>query len=111
MAWLGQPVLMDELFFEGAVQPTFGLKDGTTLWGVRYATERRARADAIRRLHPENPRFQRLRHDDRPIVSEPFSDLPGVWQEIPQGTAVTVKRGGVPEEQPFRPRVEAVAAV
>ena len=38
------------------------------------------------------------------IVSEPFSDLPGVWREIPQGTAVTVAAGGVLEERPFRPR-------
>jgi len=103
---------------DGAVQGTFGLTDGTTLWAVRYATEGPARslfasadADAIRRLHPENARFQRLHHDDRVIVSEPFSDLPGVWQEIPPGTTVTVRRGRALEEQPFRPRVEASAAV
>jgi len=29
----------------------------------------------------------------RLIVSEPFSDLPGDWREIPQGTAVTVRAG------------------
>jgi hypothetical protein len=33
-----------------------------------------------------------------------FSDLPGVWREIPEGTAVTVRPGGVLEERPFRPR-------
>jgi predicted glutamine amidotransferase len=94
----------------GAVQGTFGVSDGTTLWAVRYSTEGPARslfasadAEAIRRLHPDNERFQRLTADDRLIVSEPFSDLPGVWQEIPQGTAVTVRGGGVLEETPFRP--------
>jgi hypothetical protein len=60
--------------------------------------------DAVRRLRPDNPRFQRLSADDRLIVSEPFSDLPGVWREIPQETAVTVAAGGVLEERPFRPR-------
>jgi glutamine amidotransferase len=60
--------------------------------------------DSIRHLHPENPRFERLTPDDRLIVSEPFSDLPGVWQEIPEATAVTVRRGGVFEERPFVPR-------
>jgi predicted glutamine amidotransferase len=94
----------------GAVQATFGVSDGTTLWAVRYATEGPARSlyasadvGSIRQLHPENPRFQRLSPDDRLIVSEPFSDLPGVWQEIPQGTAVTVQRGGVLDERPFTP--------
>ena len=41
------------------------------------------------------------------IVSEPFADLPGAWQEIPQGTAVCVLPGGALEEHPFVPRVEA----
>ena len=91
-----------------AVQASFGVSDGTSLWAVRYATTGRPRslfasaeADAIRRLHPDNPRFQRLSHDDRLIVSEPFSDLPGVWQKIPEATAVTVRRGGVLGSRPF----------
>src|SRR5918999_886495 len=94
-----------------AIQATFGVCDGTTLWAVRYATDGRPRSlfasadvDTIRRLHPDNERFQRLGADDRIIVSEPFSDLPGVWQEIPEATAVTVQRGGLLEQQPFRPR-------
>jgi predicted glutamine amidotransferase len=101
----------------GAVQGTFGVSDGTTLWAVRYATEGQPRSlfascdvDALRRLHPENPRFKLLTEDDRVIVSEPFSDLPGVWQEIPPATAVTVRRGGVLEEQPFRPRRDGAPA-
>jgi predicted glutamine amidotransferase len=99
-----------------AVQATFGVSDGSTLWAVRYATEGRPRSlfasadvDTIRRLHPENERFQRLTADDRVIVSEPFSDLPGVWQEIPEATAVTVRRGGMLEQQAFRPRAAALA--
>ena len=97
---------------DGAVQATFGVSDGTCLWAVRYATEGRARSlfasadvDAIRRLHPDNPRFKRLTEDDRLIVSEPFSDLPGVWQEIPERTAVVVRRGGVLEERAFNPQL------
>jgi predicted glutamine amidotransferase len=97
-----------------AVQASFGVSDGTSLWTVRYATAGRPRSlfasaevEAIRRLHPDNPRLQRLSPDDRLIVSEPFSDLPGLWQEIPAATAVTVRRGGVFEHQPFRPRPPA----
>ena len=95
----------------GAVQATFGVSDGESIWAVRYATKGPARSlfasaevDSIRHLHPDNPRFQRLSPDDRLIVSEPFSDLPGVWQEIPESTAVTAARGGVLEERPFTPR-------
>jgi predicted glutamine amidotransferase len=95
----------------GAVQATFGVSNGESLWAVRYSTEGRARSlfasadiESIRRLHPENPRFRRLSGDDRLIVSEPFSDLPGVWQEIPEATAVTVRRGGVLAERPFNPQ-------
>lgn len=95
----------------GAVQATFGVSDGESLWAVRYATEGPARSlfasadvESIRHLHPDNPRFQRLSPGDRLIVSEPFSDLPGVWQEIPEATAVTVRGGGLLEERPFTPQ-------
>jgi predicted glutamine amidotransferase len=102
---------------DGAVQATFGIADGTSLWAVRYASTGPVRtlfasadAGSIRRLHPENPRLQQLSDDDRLIVSEPFADLPGVWQEIPEQTAVTVRRGGVLEHRPFAPQPSRVAA-
>jgi len=98
------------------VQATFGFSDGVSLWAVRYATQgtprtlfASANVDAIRHLYPDNPRFQQLGEDDRLIVSEPFADLPGLWQEIPPGTAVTVRRGGILEERPFVPRYDPVA--
>src|SRR5262245_12498216 len=96
---------------DSAVQATFGVSDGTALWAVRYATEGPARtlfasadAETVKRLHHDDKRLAQLTNDDRLIVSEPFSDLPGDWQEIPQSTAVTVRHGGVLEERPFRPR-------
>ncbi len=99
-----------------AVQASFGVSDGTKLWAVRYASDGSARSlfasndvQAIQHLYPDNERAQRLGGDDRMIVSEPFSDLPGVWQEIPQATAVTVERGGVLEERPFRPATDPQA--
>ena len=100
------------------VQGTFGVSDGTSLWAVRYATEGRARSlfasadvDTVKRLHPENPRLQRIAEGDRLIVSEPFADLPGAWNEIPESTAVCVRRGGAMEERPFVPQVRAPAPV
>lgn len=96
---------------DAPVQGTFGITDGRDLWAVRYASAGPARslytscdADAIRALHPANPRLQRLHHDDRLVVSEPFSDLPGLWREVPAATAVTVRRGAPLNERPFAPR-------
>jgi glutamine amidotransferase len=92
------------------LQATFGVSDGDCLWAVRYASEGKPRTlfasadvESIRHLYPDNERFARLTPDDRLIVSEPFSDLPGVWREIPPSTAVVVRRGGVLEERPFNP--------
>ena len=98
------------------VQASFGVSDGESLWAMRYSSEGVPRSlfasddvDAIRRLYPDNERFQRLTADDRLIVSEPFSDLPGVWREIPPATAVKVGRGGEFDERPFQPRPATAA--
>jgi predicted glutamine amidotransferase len=96
---------------EQAVQASIGVSDGERLCAVRYSTEGRSRSlfvsadvESVRRLHPENPRFERLREGDRVVVSEPFSDLPGVWDEIPEATALTVQ-GETVERRPFRPAI------
>ena len=101
---------------ENPVQTSIGVTDGERLWALRYSTERRSRslfvsndASAIRELHPENPRLQRLRDEDRVVVSEPLSDLPGLWQEIPESTVLVVQPG--PDEQhAIQPALRARAA-
>ena len=40
------------------------------------------------------------------IVSEPLGDLPGVWREVPPGTALVVQPGD-DLEMPFTPVVPA----
>jgi glutamine amidotransferase len=102
---------------ERAVQASIGVSDGESLWAVRYSTEGRSRslfvsadAESVRRLHPGNARLRRLRVGDRVVVSEPFSDLPGVWHEIPEATALTVQSGGAVERRPFRPAVTSNAS-
>jgi len=96
---------------ERAIQASMGVSDGDRLWAVRYSTEAASRtlfasadASSIRALHPENARLQRVRDEDRLVVSEPFADLPGVWHEIPEATALIVHTGGEHEMLPFRPR-------
>src|SRR3954465_15798062 len=80
---------------ENAVQASIGVTDGERLWAIRYSTERKSRtlfvsADvtSIQKPPPENLRLQRLVDEDRVIVSEPLADLPGVWDEIPDGSAL-----------------------
>ncbi len=84
------------------VQGTFGISDGEHLWAVRYSSRHKSRtlfvsADlgSVRALHPDNERLQRLAEGDRVVVSEPLSDLPGAWLEIPESTALIVENGDV----------------
>ena len=94
---------------EPLVQGTFGISDGESLWAVRYATEGTARTlfascrrrGACGRSTRTTSASPRLRDDDRLIVSEPFSDLPGVWEEIPQSSSVRVAADGVFERAGF----------
>ncbi|ANS79912.1 Glutamine amidotransferases class-II [Serinicoccus hydrothermalis] len=93
-----------------AVQASIGVSDGETVWAVRHSTEHRSRslfvsadAHALRRLHPDNPRLQKLQDGDRLVVSEPFSDLPGAWHEIPEASVLTVHPGGGLDVADFRP--------
>jgi len=95
---------------ENPVQMTLGFSDGEQLYAVRYSTEHRSRTlfvsedvASVRALHPDNARLQRMTDEDRVIVSEPVSDLPGAWREVPESTALIIQRG--PDEQkPFRPQ-------
>ena len=100
---------------DDAVQASMGLSDGERLWAFRYSSERRSRtlfvsseASDIKRLHPENPRLQRLRDEDRVVVSEPLADLAGVWRELPE-SSVMVVQPGADEQLPFRPHYEPAA--
>jgi predicted glutamine amidotransferase len=101
---------------EYPVQMTLGFSDGDRLWAVRYSSEHKSRtlfvssdADSIKALHPENARFQRLTDEDRVIVSEPLSDLPGIWNEVPESTVLVIQPGA-DERRAFQPRApESVA--
>jgi predicted glutamine amidotransferase len=92
------------------VQMTVGLSDGERVWAVRYSSAHQSRTlfvsadvDAVRRLHPDNPRLQQLAEGDRVVVSEPLADLAGAWIEVPESTALEIA-GGEVEQRPFQPR-------
>jgi predicted glutamine amidotransferase len=93
-----------EYEIEHPVQMTLGFSDGERLYAVRYSTEHKSRTlfvsedvAAVRALHPENARFQTMTDEDRVVVSEPVSDLPGIWREVPESTALIIQPG--PDEQ------------
>ena len=100
-----------------ALQASIGVSDGEHLWAVRYSSEgnsrtlfRSANVETIKHLHADDERIARLRDGDRLVVSEPFSDLPGDWHEIPEATALTVGPGGHWETRTFAPRAPAAAS-
>jgi glutamine amidotransferase len=100
---------------ENAVQTSLGVTDGERLWAFRYSTERKSRTlfvsaevATVHALYPDHAKLQRLRDEDRIIVSEPLADLPGAWIEIPESTVMIVQPG--PDEQrPFNPRYQPSA--
>ena len=100
---------------EHPVQMTLGFSDGVRLWAVRYSSAHQSRTlyvsanvESVKALHPENARFQRLTDETRMVVSEPLSDLPGVWVAVPESTALIIQPGG-DEHLAFRPQAPAEA--
>ena len=93
---------------EPALQMTVGVSDGVRLYAARYATGPEANtlfvsedATSLRMLYPENERLTHFSDGARAVVSEPLVDLPGMWREVPGGSALIV--GDDIEQRPFQP--------
>ena len=91
-----------------ALQMTVGLSDGTRLYAARYASGTEVNTlfvsedvGSLRMLYPENERFSHFSDGARAVVSEPLIDLPGMWREIPAGTALVI--GDDIQERSFQP--------
>ncbi len=92
------------------LQMTVGLSDGERVYAARYASGPvvnslyvTADATAVRALYPDDERFRDLGDEARAVVSEPLGDLPGVWHEVPAGSALIVQPGA-DERVAFAPR-------
>jgi glutamine amidotransferase len=95
---------------EPALQMTIGLTDGVRLYAVRYASGSEANTlfvsedvASVRMLYPESERLQHFSDDTRVVVSEPLADLPGLWREVPAGTALVIGDGV--EMRTFQPMI------
>jgi len=97
-------------------QGTIATSDGERLWAFRYSSEGRSRSlffsrdiRTLRALYPEREVLQQLSDDARLVLSEPIGDLPGAWNEVPEGSyGVTGK--GDDQLRPFRAKPPTKAA-
>ncbi|WP_296659202.1 class II glutamine amidotransferase [Paraburkholderia sp.] len=83
--------------------------DGEQMVAVRYSSEGNSRSlfhstsfKHLHELYPDDPRIAAAGEDAYLIVSEPLVDLPDVWAEVPEATAIIV-RGPQVEYRQFVP--------
>jgi glutamine amidotransferase len=92
------------------LQMTVGVTDGERLWAARYASGPEvntlfysADLDSLRELYPREERLAHFTAGSRAVVSEPLAELPGLWHEVPAGSALVVEKGRI-DQVTFRPR-------
>jgi len=96
-------------------QGTIATTDGQTIWTIRYSSERKSRTlyystdvPTLRRLYPDRELFKEVSENARLIVSEPLSDVAGVWNEVPE-SSWNVVGPGREEMRPFRPQAPPIS--
>jgi len=82
-------------------QGTVAVSDGSTLWAFRYSSQGRTRSlfhstdiPTLREMYPDQERLAAFGDHARVVVSEPLNDLPGVFVEVPESTAVVLGDAG-----------------
>jgi predicted glutamine amidotransferase len=100
---------------EHPIHMTIATTNGRQMWVFRYSSERKSRSlyfstslHALRALYPDNPMFENFSETTRIVVSEPLGDLPGAWNEMPEGSV------GILDDMqdmlvPFAPVPEAIS--
>ncbi|MER5843069.1 MULTISPECIES: class II glutamine amidotransferase [Streptomyces] len=86
---------------EFPLQMTVAVTDGRRLWAFRYSTRKASRSlfystrvETLRSLHPDVAFLREISDGTRLIVSEPLGDLPGAWNEVPEGRYGVVRPEG-----------------
>ena len=82
------------------LQMTVATSDGTSVWSFRYSSAHNSRSlfystavDTLRHLYPDNPLLQSVSEESRLIVSEPFGDLEGAWNAVPESMWGVIREG------------------
>ncbi|PRY67085.1 glutamine amidotransferase [Glaciihabitans tibetensis] len=85
---------------------TVAISDGSTLWTTRYSSQGRTRSlfhsadiPSIREMYPDVERLNAFGERAKVVVSEPLNDLPGVFVEVPESSAVILDDDGYRQEQ------------
>jgi glutamine amidotransferase len=99
---------------EHPIQMSVATTDGDRLWFFRYSSEGDSSSlffstdvETLRAQYPEHPVLHRLSPETRIVVSEPLSDLVGVWNEVPESTCGVIGHGQY-ELRPFAPTDQAI---
>jgi glutamine amidotransferase len=85
--------------------------DGEQIVAARYSSETQSRSlfhstsfHHLHELYPDDPRITAAGDDAFLVLSEPLVDLPGAWEEVPEGTAIVAKGGDIKQHR-FSPRL------
>lgn len=88
-------------------QGTVAVSDGERVWAFRYSSQGRTRSlfhsadiPTLRTMYPDVERLKQFGDQARLVVSEPLSDVPGVFVEVPESTAAILEPDGYRHE-PF----------
>ncbi len=82
------------------IQMTVATTDGQSVWAFRYSSEGESRSlfystsiATLRAQYPNLPALHELSEQSRMVVSEPFGDLKGMWNEVPEATWGVIRPG------------------
>jgi len=85
---------------EDPIRMTVAASDGQKVWVFRYSSGGRSSSlfystnmATLRAQYPDNPIFHTLSSETRLVVSEPLSDLAGVWNEAPESSYGVIEPG------------------
>jgi glutamine amidotransferase len=82
------------------IQMTVATTDGHSVWAFRYSSEGESRSlfystnvATLRAQYPNLPALHELSEQSRLVVSEPFGNLKGMWNEVPEATWGVIRPG------------------
>ena len=89
------------------MQGTIAVADGATIWAFRYSSQGASRSlfhsvdiNVLREMYPDQTQLNVFGKTAHVVVSEPLTDLPGAFLEVPESTVVTLDASGYHHE-PF----------
>ncbi len=87
-------------------QGTVAVSDGYTVWAFRYSTQGRTRTlfhsvdvAVLKEMYPEVDRLDLFSDDAHLVISEPSTDLPGAFLEVPESTVAILDDSGYRHEE------------